>query len=294
MSSEATNTVSSQETDSLAAARLITRGFIEAFGAGLVTDVTLSPSGGTERSPVLPTRDASAEPAEPDHGDLSPDILGIYTLAKAGGLSATSDDIKVAVAGASRALEKMPAVGRSWIDLMNVLMTCPLLAPCPEADITRARGLTVQTADWLESDAHDGSIANELRSWLGELLKPATFSLDVGTALSTVSRARGIVSSFALHKGERRYRKLLDLTMVLYPYGPLDSAFLRVHRVELYAWRKLSINDAQPQFETGFEGHFNDRVFCPRDSVIAQMKDGSRKKAVDIAEALFPSAKGVV
>ncbi|EJD46473.1 hypothetical protein AURDEDRAFT_164304 [Auricularia subglabra TFB-10046 SS5] len=246
-------------------------------------------------TPARPKERHSQPPlvAPPTQGIGSVDRLhslsGVYAVLHSSAFGSLGDDAKIAVGGVSRTL-KMSSDPQSWMELLNALMTCPVISPLPECDIDHAQAHKIQQPNWLKSGAQDAAVIEGVQAWLCDLLKgPGTLSLSKTDIASIIDYARATVSGVALHKGEHKYRKLLDVGMFCYPDASSGPACFKFYHIELYAWYQRPSNEGTSHLEGGSEGCFTARFFEPRQAVISNLTDAIRKKALAAAEVLFAS-----
>ncbi|EJD46469.1 hypothetical protein AURDEDRAFT_123942 [Auricularia subglabra TFB-10046 SS5] len=211
-------------------------------------------------------------------------LSGVYAVLNSTDARALSDSVKIAVAGVARSLETMGPTRHTWIAVLNTLMTCPLLSPCPEGDLTRALVLNIRHPNWLSAGAQDDAVIGEVQMWLGQLLRPAKVSLSTADVESIINCARAEIHDFTVHKGERKYKKLVDVGVLCYPDTTSKPANFKLLRIELYAWYGHPADGNRTSRESGIEGfmdvYLTEYSWCPCgiDGYIGGLESPSTKR----------------
>jgi len=102
-----------------------------------------------------------------------------------------------------------------------------------------------------------------------------------------VSTTGATIDSFEsfFAKNEHHEKNVVDIGVLRYP--DIDNPFFKVYRIQLSAWSDTRRILFHGEDANGITGQYNVRLFKPRDSVIAGIKEETRKKAINEADNMF-------
>ncbi|KAJ7336331.1 hypothetical protein DFH08DRAFT_706404 [Mycena albidolilacea] len=209
------------------------------------------------------------------------------------------DHLKIMISGTLRLLEKKRkqlSGPLSWDDLLSILMQNPLIEP--DDTIT---GSKVDRADKLIkpatvnffkiSGAPDPSIVREVETWFTNFIGDQDIldstMIDIKVMAEIVAQTGATVDSVAalIHKIEHHEKTLVDIGVLRFP-DP-DHPYFKVYRIRLTAWSVSARYLAWQEDSNGITGELNVRNFRPRTSVLDEMKEDVKDKAVEEAEDIF-------
>ncbi|EJD46536.1 hypothetical protein AURDEDRAFT_151552 [Auricularia subglabra TFB-10046 SS5] len=215
-----------------------------------------------------------------------------YGVLQSDAVIAMDDELKVAVAGSARAISRIPPAHRTWTAVMGALSQSPVLAPMPDSDVNRTDELIKERMNWFKGSSQYDAVVKEVQAWFTKLvvdpdvLKART-AVDIGAVTKIVAHAGNTIDGLVPYKKERRQTTLLDIGILRYP--DTEHPFIKVYRIELFAWYESKMVLGRAHDRNGITGllEFNARSFKPRESVIAGMRASAKEKAIAEADELF-------
>jgi len=204
------------------------------------------------------------------------------------------DELKIIIAGTNRELEKVPALDRTWDKVISVFMQNPLIEPMdtPTANIARADKLIKNDSNVFKVDReHDDGIVREVLAWFTQLIGDEdvlnSTKIDIKVLADIVATTGAAIDSFETFfaKNEHHEKTVVDIGVLRYP--DIDNPFFKVYRIQLTAWSDTRRILFFGKDANGITGQYNLRLFKPRDSVIAGMKDTTKQKAIQEADDMF-------
>jgi len=131
-----------------------------------------------------------------------------------------------------------------------------------------------QVVTWFQNLIGDPDVLNSTR------INIMDYANIVGATETAVVNLQTVIM-----KTQEVERSVLEIGVLRYP--DLDNPFFKMFRIKLKAYRKSVRIAFVQKDESGIKGEYNMQKFVPRKSVIAELQDATRKKAVAEVEALF-------
>ena len=131
----------------------------------------------------------------------------------------------------------------------------------------------------------------EVEQWFKALISDEDvlkdLKLDINMFAKIVAETGAAVTNMLnfIAKSSYKERSVLEIGILRYP--DMDNPYFKVYRVELKAWSKCDRVLARETNSNGITGDYHCRKFKPRESVISQLKQQTRVKAVAVVDDLF-------
>ncbi|CAM9629221.1 unnamed protein product [Ectocarpus fasciculatus] len=229
-----------------------------------------------------------------DSTSTSDESLNIALAPSFGTLNSESvklmdDKLKVIIAGTVRALGKL--TDKSWETVVATLAQNPLLEPLEETT-QRADKYTREGTNWFKFDGGaDAPIVKEVQTWFHNLIADEdvlnSTGIDINILADIVAStgARVVSAESVVFKQEQREHNVLEIGVLRFP--DIEHPFIKVYRIKLTAWSDCTRVAIVQTDKNGITGTFTSRKYKPRDSIIADLKQDVRAKAVSEAESMF-------
>jgi len=224
------------------------------------------------------------------HAGLAPSF-GTLTRESIKGMD---EQLKIIIAGTNRELEKVPAADRTWDKVISVFMQNPLIEPLdtPQATIARADKLIKTGSNVFKVNReHDDGIVREVLTWFTQLIGDEdvlnSTKIDIKVLADIVATTGAAIDSFEAFfaKNEHHEKTVVDIGVLRYP--DIDHPYFKVYRIQLTAWSDTRRILFFGEDANGITGEYNLRLFKPRDSIIAGIKEETKQKAIQEADDMF-------
>lgn len=204
------------------------------------------------------------------------------------------EKLKVLISGTVRALKAIPKDQLSWEKVQSVFSQNPLMERVGNSEIRRSdkiiknRGVSAFKFD----GSPDAAIVREIKSWFIKLVDNdqdilSDTDINIVELAELVAESGALVDSFeaVFYKKEYLEKTVIDVGVIRFP--DIDNPFVKVYRIKLTAWSDCQRVLFVQEDKSGITGEFNSVNFRPRASVIDGLKEETKKKATEEAEALF-------
>ncbi|EJD46513.1 hypothetical protein AURDEDRAFT_164340 [Auricularia subglabra TFB-10046 SS5] len=232
----------------------------------------------------------AAQDAEPDNYTLNWDMLAnIYGTLQSDAIRDIDTRLKIMVGGVVRGLAKRDHP--TWHDIMEFLSQFSLLQPREGSEINNTNRLVISQSSWFKSTSQHKSNIHNVRGWLMELINDpdvvdARVDIDLAAVTEIVGHAGNIMEGLSLRfKKQNDEIKVLDIGFIRYP--DRTHPYIKVYRIELFAWYSSKTIGGHSNDENGIWGRFNSRAYVPRPEVIDALRESTKAAAVREAEELF-------
>ncbi|CAN0032286.1 unnamed protein product [Ectocarpus fasciculatus] len=196
---------------------------------------------------------------------------------------------QVIIAGTVRALGKL--TDKSWETVVATLAQNPLLEPFGETT-HRADQYIREGTNWFKFDGGaDAPIVRGVQTWFHNLIADEdvlnSTGIDINILADIVAStgARVVSAESVVFKQEQREHNVLEIGVLRFP--DIEHPFIKVYRIKLTAWSDCTRVAIVQTDKNGITGTFTSRKYKPRDSIIADLKQDVRAKAVSEAESMF-------
>ncbi|MEG4440520.1 hypothetical protein QUB47_01525 [Microcoleus sp. AT9_B5] len=204
------------------------------------------------------------------------------------------EKLKVLIAGTVRELQKVPSNNLSWEEVISIFNQNSLMERVGNSEISKTDKLIKDygTSFFKIDGSPDTSVVKEVESWFINLLGNDQdivddTKIDINMLADIVAASGASVDSFEalFGKKETHEKTLVDIGILRFP--DFENPFVKVYRIKLTAWSDCSRVLFVQDDKNGITGEFNSIKYKPRESVISELKQETKKKAVAEAEALF-------
>lgn len=200
------------------------------------------------------------------------------------------DELKVIISGTTKAIGDLK--NKSWENVISTLQQNPLLEPFDQG-IQRSDKLIKDTGvSFFKFDGSpDDAVVREVHTWFSNLVNDddilASTGIDIHILADIVAATGSAVRNFEtfFYADEKCEQTLIDVGVLRYP--DIDQPYFKVYRLRLTAWRDCTRIIFAQSDKNGITGELNVRRYKPRDSVISGLKEETKKRAIEEAEALF-------
>lgn len=208
------------------------------------------------------------------------------------------DRLKVIAAGALKTIEKMKPEDRTWSNVQGALRQCGVLEPMEAetlgpGDIFYHPGESDSKLAVFQVDGSpDQEVMQQINAWFHDLVCNDQDIVD-STNVDIGSLSRIVASSGATIRGfdtfflanEEHSKTVLEIGVLRYP--DMDHPYLKLYRLKVTAqskcWRVLFVEHNR----NSLVGEFTMQRFKLRESVWAELKEPTIKKAVEEFDSLF-------
>ncbi|KAF9173886.1 hypothetical protein BGX21_001307 [Mortierella sp. AD011] len=222
------------------------------------------------------------------HCDLAPSF---GTLNK-DSLKAMDEKLKVMIAGTTRAIKQLPTDQRTLENVISTLAQNSLLEPLDRGISRSDKLIKGHGSSFFKFEGPpDENIVREVHTGFRNLIADEdvldSTKIDIGFIGKIVSWSGSTIESSEtlFTKKEYHEKEAIDIGVLRYP--DIDHPYFKVYMITLTAWldcRRVLFVQID---ESDVRGEYNVRRYGPRDSVIHELKDETRKKAIQEAEDLF-------
>ena len=138
---------------------------------------------------------------------------------------------------------------------------------------------------------HMSGLHDKIKAWFSDS-SSSTTGTDQLDHIGTCEVARNVqaAAEAAGVDAKTKYEesKMMNITCLQYPDS--DRSYFKVYTVQLKAWSNCSKNYKGKTYSHGIIGDFYCRTFKPRDSIISELKDATKQKAMQETEDMFTSS----
>lgn len=233
--------------------------------------------------------------------DVTADAIPVHCKLAASFGTLTKDSVKlmdekllILIAGTIRELQKIPSNELSWDKVISIFSQNSLMERVGNSEINKTDKLIKDygTSAFKFDGSPDAAIVKEVKSWFINLLGNDQdvvhdTKIDIDMLAKIVASSGALVDSFEalFYKKEYLEKTIVDIGILRFP--DFENPFVKVYRIKLTAWSDCSRVFFMQEDKNGITGEFNSVKYKPRESVIAELKQETKKKAVAEAESLF-------
>ncbi|KAF9189338.1 hypothetical protein BGZ49_003822 [Haplosporangium sp. Z 27] len=222
------------------------------------------------------------------HCDLAPSF---GTLNK-DSIKAMDDKLKIMIAGTTREIEKLSIDQRTWENVTSIMAQNALVEPLDDG-IARSDKLIKDygSSAFKLDGSSDNNIVREVHTWFTNLIADedvlTSTKIDIDVLGNIVGWTGATVENFetVFAKNEYHEQTLVDIGVLRYP--DIEHPYFKMYRIKLTAWSDCRRVLFVQSDKNGIMGEYNVRRYRPRDSIISELKEETRKKAIQEVESLF-------
>ncbi|KAK5048602.1 hypothetical protein LTR84_005693 [Exophiala bonariae] len=222
------------------------------------------------------------------HLDLAPS----YGTLNSEAMKKMDDELKIMIAGTMKDLGRVPPNQRSWDKVISIFMQNPLLEPHSDPELVRAdKFIKNSSGDFKFDGSPNAAIVQEVKTWFTKLIADddviKSTKIDVEVLAKIVAQTGATVDSFETFFAKHEYHEktLVDIGVLRFPDA--FNPYFKVYRIQLVAWSDSSRILFHQEDKNGITGEYHCRKFKPRDAVISELKEQTKKLAIKQAEDLF-------
>ncbi|CAI9724080.1 Hypothetical predicted protein [Octopus vulgaris] len=212
-------------------------------------------------------------------------------------VKAMDEELQIAIAATNRVLAKARQDNRNqtmtFDDYIYLMKQNVLLKSDDGDDIIRSRFKSYSQTRFAQNSV-DEEIVNEVIDWFKNevVVDPdvlAATKIDIVDFANFVAATGAALDSLAALFVKRDYaeRSVVDLGIIRYP--DLDHPFFKLFRIQLFAYRKNTRIAFVQNDKSGIKGQFESKIFRPQTTVLKQMAESVRRKAMQEAQETFES-----
>eukprot|EP01023_Acetabularia_acetabulum_P032639 TRINITY_DN304_c0_g1_i1.p1 TRINITY_DN304_c0_g1~~TRINITY_DN304_c0_g1_i1.p1 ORF type:complete len:280 (-),score=70.01 TRINITY_DN304_c0_g1_i1:445-1284(-) len=202
------------------------------------------------------------------------------------------DELKVMIAGVTRAIAKLDPNSRSWDNVISLLNQNSLIQQVADSEITRSDKLIKDGTNYFKFDGSaDLDTVREVETWFTNFVNDADILDSTGIDIDVLAKivaATGVAVdglSSVFYDQAYEERNVLEIGVLRYP--DIDHPYFKVYRLKLVAWAESKRYVFVQEDSNGITGELRVVKYEPRPSVMERLSEKIIGQAVDEAEALF-------
>ncbi|KAF8967205.1 hypothetical protein BGZ46_000228 [Entomortierella lignicola] len=201
------------------------------------------------------------------------------------------DKLKIIVTATTRAIDKLPFEERTWENVISTLSQNPLLEPLDDGIARADKLIKDYGSNAFKDGSPDQAIVREVQSWFTGLVADEdvlrSIKIDINVLGMIVACTGAEIDSFEsfFAKDKHHEQTVVDIGVLRYP--DIEHPYFKVYSITLTAWSDCSRILFWESDKNGITGKYNVRRYVPRESVIRELKDETKKKVIQEAKDLF-------
>eukprot|EP01023_Acetabularia_acetabulum_P032647 TRINITY_DN304_c0_g1_i7.p1 TRINITY_DN304_c0_g1~~TRINITY_DN304_c0_g1_i7.p1 ORF type:complete len:280 (-),score=71.86 TRINITY_DN304_c0_g1_i7:618-1457(-) len=202
------------------------------------------------------------------------------------------DELKVMIAGVTRAIAKLDPNSRSWDNVISLLNQNSLIQQVADSEITRSDKLIKDGTNYFKFDGSaDLDTVREVETWFTNFVNDADILDSTGIDIDVLAKivaATGVAVdglSSVFYDQAYEERNVLEIGVLRYP--DIDHPYFKVYRLKLVAWAESKRYVFVQEDSNGITGDLRVVKYEPRPSVMEQLSEKVTGQAVAEAEELF-------
>ncbi|KAF9080337.1 hypothetical protein BGX27_005521 [Mortierella sp. AM989] len=222
------------------------------------------------------------------HCDLAPS----FGKLNKDSLKGLDNELKVMIAGTTRAIERLPTNQRTWENVTSTLAQNSLLKPLDDGIAKSDKLIKDYGSSFFKFDGSpDPSIVREVQTWFTNLISDedvlSSTKIDIDVLAKIVAWTGATVTNFETFFGRDEYheRTVVDIGVLRYP--DIEQPYFKLYRIKLTAWSDCTRVLFVQSDQNGITGQYNVRRYGPREGIIRELKEETKNKAIQEAEDLF-------
>ena len=204
------------------------------------------------------------------------------------------EKLKILIAGTVRELQNIPTYKLAWDKVVSIFNQNSLMERIGQSEINNSDKLIKDrgTSAFKFDGSPDAAIVKEVEAWFINLLGNdqdivKDTKVDIKLLADIVAASGASVDSLEalFYKKEYHETTVVDVGILRFP--DIENPFVKVYRIQLTAWSDCSRYLFVQDDKSGITGQFNALKYKPRESVIAGLREETKKKGIAEAEDLF-------